>query len=69
MPKIIQHGDTYHEIQCRKCKAVIGYLDKEVKKEYVGIGENWCTETYLECPECDKFLFYKKIVNGVVINE
>lgn len=66
--KIIEHGNTYREIQCPKCKAHIGYTNKEVQTHYgqSPFGDDWSNEKYIECPECEEHITLFLSINDKV---
>ena len=54
--QVIKHGNTYKEIVCVKCGALLSYCEKDVKTKFNG-GE-YCgkfhsvVRKWIECPEC-----------------
>ena len=64
---VIKHGKTYSEITCQ-CKAVLGYTEKDIKKEfrteeYAG-DFHTIEKTYITCPECNKQICLKYLIDG-----
>ena len=56
--QVIKHGNTYKEVECPKCGAVLSYCKADVKKhdicdEYFGIWHSYYEES-IECLECNK---------------
>ena len=54
---VLYHGNTYKEITCDNCKAILGYtkkdIDTRVSKAMVGNTVVSKTYTsYVACPEC-----------------
>lgn len=68
MAKIIKHGNKYQYAECSGCGTIFGFLEKEIVKKSGGddyFGEaHFYNETYVVCPECDKRLYIKKILDG-----
>lgn len=56
--EVIKHGNTYKEVECRICGALLSYCKKDVKEES-GYNDDYfgrlcySTTKYVECPECD----------------
>lgn len=74
--KVLRHGNTYKEIECDKCGALLSYceVDVEIKKydqyKYIpSYNENVCLahfqELFIECPECSNEIVLKYYVDGV----
>jgi DNA-directed RNA polymerase subunit RPC12/RpoP len=65
---VIKHGKSYNEIKCKHCKAVLGYTEKDMKKDFKTgeyLGEFYTIETtYITCPECNKIIHLKKLIDG-----
>lgn len=55
---IITHGNTYHEIECPKCKAQFGYVDKDkiIEDHQSPFGDKWFTTIKVKCPECNNYI-------------
>ena len=64
--KIVKHGNTYHEIECPKCKARFGYVNNEIKEQYHEGWANESSELYINCPECKNHITLRLIINGEV---
>ena len=54
---VLCHGNTYKEITCDNCKAILGYtkkdIDTRVSKATIGntvVRKTY--ESYIACPEC-----------------
>lgn len=60
MPKIIEHGSQYHEIECYHCHAKIGYFNKEVSITSVDdiYTDYSYRKYYIICPECEKEIVF-----------
>ena len=61
---VLYHGNTYKEITCDNCNAILGYtnndIDTRILKATIGntvVNETY--ESYIVCPECKR----KIIVN------
>ena len=56
--EVIKHGNTYKEIECVKCGAILAYCKSDIKVDhttkYLDIYDEWyySEETYVTCPEC-----------------
>lgn len=55
--KVIKHGDMYEEVECDKCKALIGYAKKDVNSYYTFVENtgksNYVLREFIDCPECN----------------
>ena len=64
---VIEHGKTYNEITCQ-CKAVLGYTKKDIKKDFwteTYAGDFHTVENiYITCPECNKQICLKYLIDG-----
>ncbi len=71
--KVIKHGNTYKEIECPKCGALLSYCTKDIEIDDRS-DEVFCVwhdyyEEYIICPECEeKITIYKK-VDGEVLKK
>ena len=60
--EVIKHGNTYKEVECKKCGALLSYCKADVK-EYNRyddfFGEHSYYEKYIKCLECNnKIILY-----------
>lgn len=67
--QVIRHGNTYREIECKNCGALLSYCDSEVIKKsdcYEVFGGDWhsYSEEYIICPECKKKIVFSSIIDG-----
>ena len=67
--EVIKHGNTYKEIECTKCKALLSYCEADIKGE--GYGDSYFIESkrntyekYVTCPECRKKIMLSFIIDG-----
>ena len=56
--EVLRHGNTYKEIVCPKCNALLSYCKNDIKEysdyeEYFGEMHLFYAE-YIICPECKK---------------
>lgn len=57
MIKVIEHGNKPKRCTCKKCQAVLEYLQSDVEEEYItadtlaNIG--LVSRRYIICPDCD----------------
>lgn len=54
--EVLRHGNTYREVECKKCCALLSYCEADVKIIYddeMKDGE-WVNNDirYIYCPEC-----------------
>lgn len=52
--KVLRHGNTYKEIECKKCGALLSYCKVDIKIE------EYMHTKYISCPECGKIITLKK---------
>ena len=54
--EVIKHGNTYKEVECKKCNALLSYCESDIKKnthhDFWDWNDHWTTELYIICPEC-----------------
>ena len=67
--EVIRHGDTYKEIECKKCGALLSYCAADIKiiDRYAGVfGGDWYTscKKYITCPECEKEIVLSWKIDG-----
>ena len=61
--EVLKHGNTYKEIECPKCGALLSYCKADVKEydrcdDYFGVWHSYY-EKYIKCLECDnKIILY-----------
>lgn len=65
----LKHGKAYHEKVCSDCKAILGYVDRDIQTSQSNsrIGYTIVSTTYTQyivCPECGN-----KIVLKVTVKE
>ena len=65
---VLKHGNTYREIECKNCGALLSYCLSEVIKK-----SNWDDsfgewhgfyKEYIICPECKKEIVFSFVVDG-----
>ena len=67
--EVIRHGNTYKEVECEKCNALLSYCKADITKlskcQEV-FGGDWYSseEQYLYCPECNEKIILSLIVDG-----
>lgn len=72
--EVIKHGNTYKEVECQKCGALLSYCKadvKEINKDEETFYGDWhyYIEEYITCPECDKrIILYKNVDGEVTLN-
>lgn len=54
--KVLEHGNTYKQIRCPHCNALLEYSDadiikKETERELTSV---WLFYKYIVCLDCDK---------------
>lgn len=66
--KVIKHGNTYREVECKNCGALLSYCEHEVTIEshWVDCFGEWKDfyKEYIICPECKKDIVFSFIVDG-----
>lgn len=67
--EVIRHGNTYKEIECKKCGALLSYSNadvKEINKCEEVFGGDWYTscKKYITCPECEKEIVLSWKIDG-----
>lgn len=72
--EVLKHGNTYKEVECPKCGALLSYCKSDVKVDnktrYAETGYNFYTatchieKTYITCPECKRMIILKKTLDG-----
>ena len=66
--EVLKHGNTYNEIECKKCGALLSYNKKDIKvsrgcDDYFGVIHSWCME-YFYCPECQTQIVLCNYIDG-----
>lgn len=66
--EVLRHGNTYKEVECKKCGALLSYCEADVDNDY-----NWdeyfgevhsIYKEYICCPECKNEIKLKYKVDG-----
>lgn len=70
MAFVLKHGETYKEIICKHCDALVAYSEKDIKKtvrvdDYFGEIHD-CSKEFFKCPECGETIFIKVIIDGEI---
>ena len=65
--EVIKHGNTYNEVECKKCGALLSYCKADIKEDNYGefyfIEPKRNThEEYVTCPECRTKIILKRII-------
>ena len=66
--KVIKHGNTYQEIECNDCHALLSYCISDIRTdtfcgEYFGEIHSSCKK-YIVCPECKKHIMLSFVIDG-----
>lgn len=70
MADILKHGSKYRYAKCFNCDAEFGFLEKEITRKDSGTHPDFFGEThfyaeeYMVCPECNRILYIKKVLDG-----
>ena len=68
MAILIKHGNTYTEIECNECNALLGYTKKDINRKensFEIFGEiNFATIKWVDCQECGNKIYLSYIING-----
>lgn len=64
---VLEHGDSYQEKFCDNCKAILGYVDRDIQTSQSNsrIGYTIVSTTYTQyivCPECGNKIILKVTV-------
>ena len=67
--QVIKHGNTYQELDCIMCGALIGVADKDIEHTvahdaYGGAVHETVTE-FVYCPECGCRIVLSLFIDGV----
>ena len=65
----LRHGNTYREVECKKCCALLSYCDKDIIKKsdcYEVFGGDFYiySEKYIICPECGSEIWFSRVIDG-----
>ena len=72
--EVIRHGNTYKEVKCKKCNALLSYGKSDIKyddrdERYFGVW-HYSRKEYVVCPECqNEIILYWTIDGEEVKNE
>ena len=66
--KVIRHGNTYKEVECKNCGALLSYCKEDTKRdnrneEYDGEW-HYSYREYIKCPECEEKIELSWIIDG-----
>lgn len=71
--KVLKHGNTYLEIECDKCGALLGCSASDIYKDFYTeemFGMFHTVEkTYFTCPECGEKIYITYIIDGEDMNK
>ena len=67
--QVLKHGNTYKEIECDKCGALLSYCIKDIQSwsdccDYFG-DMHYIARQFIKCPECKRQITLKYFVDGV----
>lgn len=63
--KVIRHGNTYKEIACNECGALLSYCKEDVKTWIPSCNsEHWSKLEYIKCPECNNKITLSLYIDG-----
>ena len=66
--EVLRHGNTYNEVECEKCYAILSYCETDIKhddREDDYFGElHYSYRKYVICPECKSETNISWIING-----
>lgn len=66
--EVIKHGNTYREVECKKCGALLSYCEVDIKnnnRDDIFLGEeHYSRRKYIICPECKKEINLSWIIDG-----
>lgn len=65
---VLKHGNTYRDIECPKCGALLSYCKNDIKNHFDG-GEyggeiHSFSRKWIVCPECDKEIELSLMIDG-----
>lgn len=66
--EVIKHGNTYKEIECPRCGALLSYCKTDIKKDnridyYFG-EHHYIHKEYVTCIECKTMIKLKYLIDG-----
>lgn len=62
--KVLEHGNTYQMIRCKKCAALLGVTKADIQEEEV-ITENHDKKYHFEwivCPDCNRHAWFEETI-------
>lgn len=67
--KVLKSGNTYKEIECDNCGALLSYCRKDIKSagawnEYNN-ERHWIERSYITCPECQNWITVGWFIDGI----
>lgn len=67
--EVIRHGNTYKEIECKRCTALLSYCAADIKDgdsrtDYYNDSWHYFQRKYIVCPECKEQINISWIVDG-----
>ena len=67
--EVIRHGNTYREVECKKCGALLSYCEADINiiddyDEVYFCRWHWIEKEYITCPECKNEIRLKYIIDG-----
>ena len=59
--EVLKHGNTYKEVECPKCGALLSYCKADI--EYRNENQLFCIihKEWITCPECNERIMLKQI--------
>lgn len=58
--EVIKHGNTYNEVVCVKCCALLSYCKIDMASRYDLDTHNFTKEKYIKCPECGNYIMVSR---------
>lgn len=67
--EVLRHGNTYREVECKKCCALLSYSTGDIKVrdhsgEVFGGDFHSNIKKYITCPECKEEIVLSWLVDG-----
>ena len=66
--EVLRHGNTYREVECKKCGALLSYSTGDIKvRDHSGevFGEiHSSCKKYITCPECKEEIVLSFVIDG-----
>lgn len=56
--EVLRHGNTYREVECKKCGALLSYCDKDLQQYVAMIGSDRIYKKGITCPECRAIIWF-----------